>query len=77
MNWPVRSPNLNPLEHVWDVLGGRVRAANSPAVDLQELGQLLQQEWQAIPQTTLRHFFDSMKNRRITCVNANGFDNGY
>ena len=77
MNWPVRSPNLNPLEHVWDVLGGRVRAANPSAADLQELGQLLQQEWQAIPQATLRHFFDSMKHRCIACVNANGVDNGY
>lgn len=77
MNWPVRSPNLNPLEHVWDVLGGRVRAANPPAAHLQELGQLLQQEWQIIPQATLRHFFDSMKHRCIACVNANGVDNGY
>ena len=50
MDWPARSTNLNFIEHVWDVLGRRVRAANPPAAYLQELGQLLQQEWQAIPQ---------------------------
>ena len=77
MNWPVRSPNLNPLEHMWDVLGRRVRAANPPAAHLQELGQLLQQEWQAIPQVTLRRLLDSMKHRCNACVNTNGINNGY
>ena len=25
LDWPVRSPNLSPIEHVWDILGRRVR----------------------------------------------------
>ena len=72
MDLPARSPDLNPIEHVWYVLGRRVRAANPPAANLQELGQLLQQEGQTIPKVTLRRLVDSMWHRCTACVNANG-----
>ncbi|GBN31114.1 hypothetical protein AVEN_193846-1, partial [Araneus ventricosus] len=29
MDWPVRSPDLNPMEHVWDALG-RATATRNP-----------------------------------------------
>ena len=72
MNWPARSPDLNPIEHLWDVLGRRVRAINPPAATLQELSQRLQQEWLAIPQATLRRLVDSMRRRCGACLNSNG-----
>ncbi|GFU93126.1 transposable element Tc1 transposase [Trichonephila clavipes] len=28
MDWPARSPDLNPIEHVWDFLGRRLAARN-------------------------------------------------
>jgi transposase len=28
--WPVKSPDLNPIEHVWDPLDQRVRARDIP-----------------------------------------------
>ena len=41
-------PDLNPIEHLWDVPGWRVCAINPPPATLLDLAQLLQQEWQAI-----------------------------
>ncbi|GFV54738.1 transposable element Tcb1 transposase [Trichonephila clavipes] len=31
MDWPAYSPDLNPIEHVWDMLGRRIAARQPPA----------------------------------------------
>ncbi|GFV99566.1 transposable element Tc1 transposase [Trichonephila clavipes] len=50
MDWPARSPDLNPIEHVWDFLGRRLAARTLPPVTIQELRLALQDEWAAMPQ---------------------------
>ncbi len=35
--WPPRSPDLNPIEHVWDFLGIQVRQRDPPVQNLHEL----------------------------------------
>ena len=77
LDWPARFPDLNPIEHVLDVLEKRVRAHNPPPVNLRDLVQLLQQEWQAIPQATLRHLVESMRRRCDACFGANGWHTRY
>ncbi|GFV90584.1 transposable element Tcb2 transposase [Trichonephila clavipes] len=37
MDWPTRSPDLNPIEHVWDFLGRRLAARTLPPVTIREL----------------------------------------
>ncbi|GFU86598.1 transposable element Tcb2 transposase [Trichonephila clavipes] len=37
MDWPARSPDLNPIEHVWDFLGRRKAARTLPPVTIWEL----------------------------------------
>ncbi|GFU02951.1 transposable element Tc1 transposase [Trichonephila clavipes] len=37
MDWPARSPDLNPIEHVWDFLGRCLAARALPPVTIREL----------------------------------------
>ena len=53
MNWPARSPDLNPIEHCWDMLGRRVRALNHPPRTVADLITALSKVWDAIPQNAL------------------------
>ncbi|GFY32735.1 transposable element Tcb2 transposase [Trichonephila clavipes] len=50
MDWPARSPDLNPIEHVWDFLGRHLAARTLPPVTIRELRLALQDEWAAMPQ---------------------------
>ena len=48
MPWPAVSPDLNPIEHIWDQLGRRTRA-NHQSDDVRDLTRALQQEWRNLP----------------------------
>ena len=50
MEWPTSSPDLNPIEHLWDQLGRAVRARVTNTTTLADLRQMLVEEWDAIPQ---------------------------
>ncbi|GFV46922.1 transposable element Tcb2 transposase [Trichonephila clavipes] len=45
MDWPAYSPDLNPIEHVWDALGRRIAARSHHSENTQQLKQMLIEEW--------------------------------
>ncbi|XP_041366897.1 corticotropin-releasing factor receptor 1-like [Gigantopelta aegis] len=53
MPWPAMSPDLSPIEHVWDMIGRRVRQRQRPPTTLAELDQALQEEWNRPPQMAI------------------------
>merc|ERR1711980_5436 len=58
--WPPNSPDLNPMEHLWDVLDKQVRSMEAPPHNLQDLKDLLLTSWCQIPQHTFRGLVESM-----------------
>ncbi|GFX58754.1 transposable element Tcb2 transposase [Trichonephila clavipes] len=72
MNWPARSPDLNPIEHVWDFLGRRLAARTLPPVMIRELRLALQDEWVALPQQLIDTLILSMGRRCETCLAVRG-----
>ncbi|GFV16930.1 transposable element Tc3 transposase [Trichonephila clavipes] len=60
MDWPARSPDLNPIEHVWDFLGRRLAARTLPPVTIREFRLALQDEWSAMPQQLIDTLILSM-----------------
>ena len=72
MDWPSISPDLNPIEHLWDELDHRLRRRQRPLQTLRELRQALEQEWNNIHIATVRRLCRSMPSRLKECLNHNG-----
>ncbi|KAK3572875.1 hypothetical protein QTP86_009313 [Hemibagrus guttatus] len=41
LTWPPNSPDLNPIQHLWDVLDKQVQSMEAPSRNLQDLKDLL------------------------------------
>ena len=77
LDWPARSPDLNPIEHLWDTLGRAVRNRQQPPRNVQELGEALTEEWAAIQQRVISRLILSMRRRCQACVNSRGGQTRY
>ncbi|UYV78480.1 hypothetical protein LAZ67_16001679, partial [Cordylochernes scorpioides] len=65
--WPPYSPELSPIEHVWDIIGRRLHALPQPRSE-DELWQMVEREWRAIPQDAIRTLIDSLPRRVAACI---------
>ena len=70
--WPAMSPDLNPIEHLWDELGRRVRSRLNPPETLDQLRRALVAEWTNIPIDFVRNLIRSMRRRCQAVINARG-----
>ena len=71
LQWPARSPDLSPIEHVWDQLGRQMRE-NHDVNNVRDLERALQHEWARIPLRFIRKLIGSMRRRCIAVLAANG-----
>ncbi|GFT62364.1 TATA-binding protein-associated factor 172 [Trichonephila clavipes] len=74
--WPARSPDLNPIENVWDALGRQVAGRNYPPTTKNTLIRALTEEWDKLPQQLLDNVVQSMdmcplavKEKCLECLN--------
>ncbi|GFW85413.1 transposable element Tcb2 transposase [Trichonephila clavipes] len=70
--WPVRSPDLNPIENVWDALGRQVAGRNYPPTNKNTLIRALTEEWDKLPQQLLDNVVQSMVQRVECCITLHG-----
>ncbi|GFU34552.1 DDE_3 domain-containing protein [Trichonephila clavipes] len=68
MDWPEYSPNLNPIEYLWYMLGCRIAARQPPPTCLPELRRALLVEWCNIPQDQIDNLILSMLRRCNACI---------
>ncbi|GFX13523.1 transposable element Tc1 transposase [Trichonephila clavipes] len=66
--WPVRSPDLSPVEHVWDQLKGQMPLCHS----VHDLELAVQDLWAHLPQDNIRCLINSMPDRVAACIAAGG-----
>ena len=63
LEWPPQSPDLNPVENIWDTLLRRVRERSIPPNNLKELFLALKEEWARIPITTINDLYEGLPKR--------------
>ncbi|GFT10800.1 transposable element Tcb2 transposase [Trichonephila clavipes] len=72
LTWPVRSPDLSPVEHVWDQLKWQMPSCHS----VHDLELAVQDLWAHLPQDSIR-CLNSMPDRAAACVTAGGHPTQY
>ncbi|GFY12837.1 transposable element Tcb1 transposase [Trichonephila clavipes] len=70
--WSARSPDLNPIENVWEALGRQVAGRNYPPTNKNTLIRALTEEWDKLPQQLLDNVVQSMVRRVECCITLHG-----
>ncbi|GFV83782.1 transposable element Tcb2 transposase [Trichonephila clavipes] len=66
--WTACSPDLSPVEHVWDQLKRQMRSCHS----VHDLELAVQDLWAHLPQDNVRCLINSMPDRVAACTAAGG-----
>jgi hypothetical protein len=61
--WPAMSPDLNPMEHSWDMLGRRIQARELPVQNIRQLEAALHREWQQLSQQNIRRLTEQNQEK--------------
>lgn len=75
--WPACSPDMNPIEHIWDELGRKIRSGRHVINNVADLSTALIQEWNNIPENVIRRYVQSMRRRIVALLHSRGGHNRY
>ena len=70
MDWSARSPDMNPIEHAWDMLQKAIYACPVQPTTVPQLRTALQEEWARLPQHQLGRRISSMQRQCQTIIDA-------
>ena len=68
--WPARSPDLNPIEHLWALLQQRV--SDHGPLTVEELRKFVKEEWGKLDQSMIDRYVESFRGRLRRVVEAKG-----
>jgi hypothetical protein len=72
LDWPAQSPDLNPIEHLWEHLKRCLNARPTQAKGMVELWERVVEEWEGIPREVVLNLIDSMPRRVAAVLKAKG-----
>ena len=70
LSWPAQSPDLNPIENLWDHMERQLE--KMPSTTKEGLWKNLQVLWSAIPPETIQNLVSSMPRRVAAVIKAKG-----
>uniref|UniRef100_A0A9J7YWM9 Tc1-like transposase DDE domain-containing protein n=1 Tax=Cyprinus carpio carpio TaxID=630221 RepID=A0A9J7YWM9_CYPCA len=71
LNWPANSPDLNPIENLWDIVKRKLRDARPNTLD--ELKAAIEASWASITPQQCHRLIASMPRRIEAVTSAKGF----
>lgn len=72
MPWPALSPDLNPIEHLWDRVQRELNRVLPRPTTAAELERALLRAWNNIPMAAVNTLIHSMRRRCQDVINARG-----
>ena len=72
MSLLAQSPDLNPIEYLWDRLKSRFREYENALGEMQELWERVKVEWDKIGADTCQKLIESMPRRVDAVIRAKG-----
>ncbi len=72
LEWPPRSPDLNPIEDLWGWLVRKVYQNGRQYSDKESLKAGIREAWDQIPQEYLKALIDSIPDRLKQVIQGNG-----
>lgn len=77
MSWPPKSPDLNPIEHVWAWLKLHVRRQLRPCHTIANVEEMVVRGWTEMPQQIIDSVVSSMTSRVATVIKEKGGNTRY
>ena len=74
LDWPSRSPDLSPNEHIWDEVCRRFIKQVNPPQTLGDLERAFVEQWRRFPQAV---FTNVLRRRCVAVRDARGGHNQY
>jgi hypothetical protein len=72
MQWPSQSPDLNPIEHLWNHVKRKLGEYEEPPTSVHELWERFQEEWERIEPSVCQNLIESMPRRIEAVLRAKG-----
>lgn len=72
LDWPAQSPDLNPIEHLWEHLKRKLSDYETVPTNMHALWERMEKEWNAIPANVCVGLVESMPRRIAAVLKAKG-----
>jgi transposase len=72
LDWPAQSPDLNPIEHLWQHLKKQLSQYETPAKGVWEMWERVAEEWGEIEPEVCQKLIESMPRRIGAVIKAKG-----
>ncbi len=76
LKWPPQSPDLNPIEHLWDVVEWEILIMDVQPTNLQQLHDAIMSIWTKISEDCFQHLVESMPRRIKEVLKSKGGPTG-